>query len=178
MAAESKGMRGRQTVRDMVLSMLAVGFVVWIGYLFLPHDADSDPVHVVEYKVAAATAKRAAPYPLLAPEGLSAKWRATSVSYTPADLDPGKGNAWHLGFVTPSGQYAAIEQADVPREKLLADKVAGGQSDGTSDAAGRTWDRLQGEKDRALAVQTGSATTVITGTASYEELAELAQALK
>ncbi|MFF2145361.1 DUF4245 domain-containing protein [Kitasatospora sp. NPDC058190] len=178
MAAESKGMRGRQTVRDMVLSMLAVGFVVWIGYLFLPHDANSDPVHVVEYKAAAASAKRAAPYPLLSPEGLSDKWRATSVSYTPADLNSGKGNAWHLGFVTPSGQYAAVEQADVPRDKLLADKVAGGRPDGASDAAGHAWDRVQGEKGRALAAQTGSATTLITGTASYEELAELAQALK
>ncbi|WP_307806536.1 DUF4245 domain-containing protein [Streptomyces sp. FH025] len=179
MAAESKGMRGRQTVRDMVLSMLAVGFVVWIGYLFLPHDADSDPVHVVEYKAAAASAKRAAPYPLLSPDGLPDKWRATSVGYTPADLNSaGGGNAWHLGFVTPSGQYAAVEQADVPRDKLLGGKVTGGRPDGTSEAAGRTWERVQGDKDRALVEQTGSATTLITGTASYEELAELAQALK
>ncbi|SOB82300.1 Protein of unknown function [Streptomyces sp. 1331.2] len=177
-AAESKGMRGRQTVRDMVLSMLAVGFVVWVGYLFLPHDADSDPVHVVEFKVAAATAKRAAPYPLLAPEGLPDKWRATSVSYRPADQNNGKGNAWHLGFVTPSGQYAAVEQSDAPRDSLLSDKVAGGQPDGTSEVAGRTWDRVQGEKARALTAPTGSGTTLLTGTASYEELAELAQALK
>jgi hypothetical protein len=162
----------------MVLSMLAVGFVVWIGYLFLPHDANSDPVHVVEYRVAAATAKRAAPYPLLAPEGLSDKWRATSVSYRPADQNNGKGNAWHLGFVTPSGQYAAVEQTDASRDALLADKVAGGKPDGTSDVAGRTWDRVQGEKARALAAQGGPGTTVLTGTASYEELAELAQALK
>ncbi|MFH9352987.1 DUF4245 domain-containing protein [Kitasatospora sp. NPDC017646] len=178
MAAESKGMRGRQTVRDMVLSMLAVGFVVWVGYLFLPHDANSDPVHVVEYKVAAVSAKRAAPYPLLSPDGLSDKWRATSVNYTPADLNNGRGNAWHLGFVTPSGQYAAVEQADVPRDKLLADKVAGAQPDGTSDAAGHAWERVQGDKARALTTQSGSATTLVTGTASYEELAELAQALK
>ncbi|MEU8924462.1 DUF4245 domain-containing protein [Kitasatospora sp. NPDC048545] len=178
MAAESKGMRGRQTVRDMVLSMLAVGFVVWIGYLFLPHDANSDPVHVVEYKVAAASAKRAAPYPLLSPDGLSDRWRATSVSYRSADQSNGKGNSWHLGFVTPSGQYAAVEQSDAPRDSLLADKVAGGKPDGASDVAGRTWDRVQGDKARALTAQTGTGTAVLTGTASYEELAELAQALK
>ncbi|MFG2906268.1 DUF4245 domain-containing protein [Kitasatospora sp. NPDC048286] len=178
MAADSKGMRGRQTVRDMVLSMLAVGFVVWIGYLFLPHDANGDPVHVVEYKVAAASAKRAAPYPLLAPEGLPEKWRATSVAYRPADQNNGKGNAWHLGFVTPSGQYAAVEQSDVSRDSLVSDYVKGAKADGASEVAGRTWDRLQGEKDRALAAQTGVGTTLLTGTASYEELAELAQALK
>ncbi|MFG3050406.1 DUF4245 domain-containing protein [Kitasatospora sp. NPDC048239] len=178
MAAESKGMRGRQTVRDMVLSMLAVGVVVWVGYLFLPHDADGDGVRKVEYKVAAASAKRAAPYPLLAPEGLSGQWRATSVKYDPASLGGGRGNAWHLGFVTPSGQYAAVEQSDVSRDTLLDAMVAGGKPDGTSEVAGQAWDRIQGAKSRALAVQSGGATTVLTGTASYEELAELAAALR
>ncbi|WP_406202662.1 DUF4245 domain-containing protein [Kitasatospora sp. NBC_01560] len=171
-------MRGRQTVRDMVLSMLAVGVVVWIGYLFLPHDANGDGVHTKEYRVAAASAKRAAPYPLLSPEGLSDRWRATSVSYDPASLGRGKGNAWHLGFVTPSGQYAAIEQSDVARDVLLGETVADGKADGTSEVAGQSWERLQGPKTRALTIQSGSATTVLTGTASYEELAELAQALK
>ncbi|MFJ9610239.1 DUF4245 domain-containing protein [Kitasatospora sp. NPDC101176] len=178
MAGESKGMRGRQTVRDMVLSMLAVGVVVWVGYLFLPHDADGDPVHVVEYKVAAASAKRGAPYRLLSPEGLPDQWRATSVGYQPAANGKGQGNAWHLGFVTPSGQYAAVEQSDVPRDVLVGAKAAGAKPDGTSEVAGRTWERLQGEKSRALVVQSDGATTVLTGTASYEELAELAQALK
>ncbi|MEE1821676.1 DUF4245 domain-containing protein [Streptomyces sp. BE20] len=178
MAGESKGMRGRQTVRDMVLSMLAVGAVVWVGYLFLPHDAGGDGVRTVEYKVAAASAKRAAPYPLLSPEGLPAQWRATSVSYNPASLGGGKGNAWHLGFVTPSGQYAAVEQSDAPRDAVLDAAVAGGKPDGTAEVAGRTWERLQGAKSRAIAVQEGGGTTVLTGTASYEELAELAQALK
>ncbi|MEU6233418.1 DUF4245 domain-containing protein [Kitasatospora sp. NPDC047058] len=172
-------MRGRQTVRDMVLSMLAVGVVVWIGYLFLPHDASGDGVHTKDYRVAAASAKRAAPYPLLAPEGLSDRWRATSVTYEPASLGKGKGNAWHLGFVTPSGQYAAVEQSDLGRDAVLATTVAGGKPDGTAEVAGRSWERLQGPKERALTVQDGTgATTVLTGTASYEELAELAQALK
>ncbi|MEV7022819.1 DUF4245 domain-containing protein [Kitasatospora sp. NPDC093558] len=171
-------MRGRQSVRDMVLSMLAVGGVVWVGYLFLPHDADSVPPHKVEYRVEAATAKRAAPYKLVAPEGLSDKWRATSVSYQPAALSNGKGNAWHLGFVTPSGQYAAVEQSDVPKDSLLSDKVDGAKPDGTADVAGRTWDRVQGTKARALTSQDGGGTTLLTGTASYDELAELAQALK
>ncbi|MEV6975112.1 DUF4245 domain-containing protein [Kitasatospora sp. NPDC093806] len=171
-------MRGRQTVRDMVLSMLAVGVVVWVGYLFLPHDADGDGVRPVEYRVAAASAKRAAPYPLLAPEGLPAQWRATSVTYDAAAQSNGKGNAWHLGFVTPSGQYAAVEQRDVKREDVLKATIADGKPDGTVEVAGQTWERVQGPKARALTVQSGTATTVLTGTASYEELAELARALK
>jgi hypothetical protein len=161
----------------MVLSMLAVGVVVWVGYLFLPHDADGDGVKVVEYRVAAASAKRAAPYPLLVPEGLSDKWRATSLKYTAPQV--GKGTAvWHLGFVTPAGQYAAVEQSDAARDEVLDAKVAGGRPDGASEVAGRSWERVQGTKSRALVVPSGSATTLVTGTASYEELAELAAALK
>ncbi|MER5351115.1 DUF4245 domain-containing protein [Kitasatospora sp. NPDC002551] len=178
MAGESKGMRGRQTVRDMVLSMLAVGVVVWVGYLFLPHDAKGDGPRAVEYSVAAASAKRAAPYPLLSPEGLPAQWRATSVTYNPAAMSNGKGNAWHLGFLTPSGQYAALEQSDAKPGDLLKAAVADGEPDGTVDVAGQTWEKVRGPKARALTVQTGGATTVLTGTASYEELAELARALK
>ncbi|MGV9265160.1 DUF4245 domain-containing protein [Kitasatospora sp. NPDC003701] len=178
MAGESKGMRSRQSVRDMVLSMLAVGLVVWVGYLFLPHDAGGDGVRTVEYKVAAASAKRAAPYPLLSPEGLSDKWRATSVKYDPAVLGGGRGNSWHLGFVTPSGQYAAVEQSDIARDALVGSLVAGGKPDGSAEVAGQAWERVQGGKSRALTLQSGGGTTVLTGTASYEELAELAQALK
>ncbi|MFI6443283.1 DUF4245 domain-containing protein [Kitasatospora sp. NPDC050543] len=171
-------MRGRQTVRDMVLSMLAVCGVVAVAYAFGPHSS-GDGVHVVEYRTAAASAKRAAPYPLLAPEGLPEKWRATSVEYRPAGRAGSDGHStWHLGFVTPSGQYAAVEQSDAPRDDVLADKVHDAKSDGSATVGGRDWERVQGAKDRALAVQSGKAVTLVTGTASYEELTQLAQALK
>ncbi|MFC8451749.1 DUF4245 domain-containing protein [Kitasatospora sp. NPDC057223] len=177
MAGKSSN-RSRQSVRDMVLSMLAVGGVVAVAYVFVPH-SEGDGVHAVPYSVEAASARRAAPYPLLSPEGLPAKWRATSVQYTDERQTGSDGhNIWHLGFVTPSGQYAAVEQSDAPRDELLGRMVAGGAADGSAAVAGRTWDRVQGGKARALAVQSGTATTLVTGTASYEELVELAQALK
>ena len=176
--AGKSSMRGRQSVRDMVLSMLAVGGVVAVAYVFVPH-SEGDGVQPVEYKVAAASAKRAAPFPLLSPDGLPQKWRATSVRYEDATSSKSNGhNSWHLGFVTPSGQYAAVEQSDAPRQDLLAEEVVGGAADGSTAVAGTTWDRVQGTGYRALAVQSGTATTLVTGTASYEELAQLAQALR
>ncbi|GAA2131093.1 DUF4245 domain-containing protein [Kitasatospora kazusensis] len=168
-------MRGRQTVRDMILSMLAIGVVAAGVYLLIPH-ASGDTVGAVDYRSAVASAKRGAPYPLLGPTGLAADWKATSVEYSPKDQ---KGYAvWHLGFVTPSGQYAAIEQSNAARDDVLATTVPGGKPDGDTTVAGQDWHRYQGTHYRALTVQTGSATTVVTGTASYEELAQLAQALK
>ncbi|MEV6211069.1 DUF4245 domain-containing protein [Kitasatospora sp. NPDC051914] len=172
--AGSSSKRGRQTVRDMILSMLAVGVVVFFGYLFIPHSG-GDGVHVVDYRVALASAKRAAPYPVLGPQGLSDQWRATSVEYR----KDAKGNAvWHLGFVTPSGQYAALEQSSGGRDEVIAGVVPGAKADGSAPVAGQDWQRFQGTKYRGLAQPGGTATTVVTGSASYEELAQLAGALK
>ncbi|MCP2307359.1 MULTISPECIES: DUF4245 domain-containing protein [Kitasatospora] len=173
--AGNSSKRGRQTVRDMILSMLAVGVVVFVGYVFLP-GAQGDGVHVIDYRSALASAKRGAPYPVLGPEGLSDKWRATSVDYRP---DKQGHNVWHLGFVTPSGQYAAVEQSDAAHDAAVAAAVAGAKEDGTATVAGDTWQRFQGERYRGLVHPAGTTgTTVVTGTATYEELAQLAEALK
>ncbi|MFD9129873.1 DUF4245 domain-containing protein [Kitasatospora sp. NPDC059571] len=172
--AGSSSMRGRQTVRDMVLSMLAVGVVGFFAYLFIPHSG-GDGVHEVDYRVALASAKRAAPYPVLAPQGLAGGWRATSVQYS----KDAHGNAvWHLGFVTPEGKYAAVEQSTAAQTAVLADVVPKGEPDGSTAVAGQDWQRYQGKPYRGLTRQTGSATTVVTGSASYDELAQLAGALK
>ncbi|WP_052391053.1 DUF4245 domain-containing protein [Streptomyces sp. NRRL B-24484] len=172
--AGSSSKRGRQTVRDMILSMLAVGVVGFFGYLFIPHEG-GDGVHVVDYRSALASAKRAAPYPVLGPQGLSGQWRATSVEYR----KDGKGNAlWHLGFVTPSGQYAAVEQSNGTRDDVIGTVVPGGRPDGSTPVAGQDWQRFQGTKYRGLTTPVGTATTVVTGSASYDELAQLAAALK
>ncbi|MFG2817787.1 DUF4245 domain-containing protein [Kitasatospora sp. NPDC048365] len=173
--AGNSSKRGRQTVRDMILSMLAVGGVAAVGFVFLPHSA-GDGVHTVDYRSALASAKRAAPFPVLGPQGLSDRWRATSVEYR---ADKNGHEVWHLGFVTPSGQYAAVEQSAVDRDTLLADKVPGFTADGSSTVAGQEWPRFKGERYRGLTHPAGTTgTTVVTGTATYEELAQLAEALK
>ncbi|WP_441250454.1 DUF4245 domain-containing protein [Kitasatospora sp. McL0602] len=159
----------------MILSMLAVGAVGAGAYVFIPHASSGEGIRAVDYRSSLASAKRAAPYPLLGPEGLPGGWKATSVEY---QKDP-KGHAvWHLGFVTPAGQYAAVEQSDAARDEVLKAVVPGNQPDGDATVGGRAWQRLQGEHYRALTVQSGTATTVVTGTAGYEELSELAQSLK
>src|SRR5580700_4657293 len=62
------GMAGK-SVRDMVLSLIAVMAAGLVIYLFVPHSGGNG-VHPVEYQVALDTAQRAAPYPLLAPKEL------------------------------------------------------------------------------------------------------------
>ncbi|WP_030623105.1 DUF4245 domain-containing protein [Streptomyces sclerotialus] len=174
-------MRGKQTVRDMVLSMAVIGIVVAAIYLFIPHDdskdAEKTAVKTVSYRVELATARRAAPYPVAAPEGLPQGWRATSVSYQASD--DGEGGAWHLGFLNPKDQYAAVEQSDAPaREFVKKVTLNATPAGGAQDVDGARWDRYEGDTYKALVRKESGHTTVVTGTASYDGLAELAGALR
>lgn len=154
--------------------MLVIGGVVAVAYVFVPHSA-GDGVHAVDYRTSLASAKRGAPYPVLGPDGLSDRWRATSVEYKP----DGKGHqVWHLGFVTPSGGYAAVEQSDADRDSVISSAISGAKPDGSASLAGQDWARYQGDRYRGLVIGTGAATTVVAGSASYDELAQLAQSLK
>lgn len=173
----------------MVPSLAVVLLAAFAIYLFVPHDADQNPVKTVGYRVELASARRAAPYPVLAPEGLAKRWRATSVSYEGAGP---KGAAWHLGFMTPDDQYAAVEQSDAARPaKFLHDVTQGARKTAkTVRVNGRAWTRYQGAKYDALVrrdagtsarngtSRTARHTTVVTGTASTAQLTKLAAALR
>ncbi|RDG40105.1 DUF4245 domain-containing protein [Streptomyces corynorhini] len=168
------GKRGTQTVRDMFLSMAVIGLVVAGIYMFIPHDDKADPVKAVDYRVELATARRAAPYPVVAPAGLADTWKPTSVSYKRQSAD-----AWHLGYLAPDGQYVAVEQSTAPPAKYVSDVTQRAEDTGrTQQVAGETWQRWKGPKYDALVRADGDATTVVTGTASYERLAEMAAALE
>jgi hypothetical protein len=158
----------------MVLSLLLVGAVAAVVYFFVPHSG-GETVRPISYNVELVTARRAAPYPVLAPEGLPQGWRATSVRYQGND----NGHAtWHLGFITPAGDYAAVEQSDDSVGAVVAAQLEGAEADGTATVAGQTWDRYQGDRYHALGHRSDEATTLVLGTAPYQDLAKLAAALR
>ncbi|MFD6229484.1 DUF4245 domain-containing protein [Streptomyces sp. NPDC060232] len=167
-------MKGKQTVWDMVRSLAVIGVVVAGIYVFVPHDDKADPTRTVDYRVETLTARRAAPYPVAAPVGLPEEWRATSVTYERKNAD-----AWHLGFLDPEQQYAAVEQSSDTSAKYLErvtrNATASGQTQQVGDAA---WERWEGEKYDALVRREQGHVTVVTGTASFEQLGTLAAALE
>jgi hypothetical protein len=169
-------MRGKQTVRDMVLSMAVIGVVVAGIYLFVPHDDSRNPVKRVDYRVELETARRAAPYPVAAPEGLPKTWRATSVTYDGGSPD---GAAWHLGFLNPENEYVAVEQSNGKPSKFIANVSHRAEKTGETQQVGEVrWDRYEGPKYDALVREERGVTTVVTGTAPYAQLAEMAAALE
>ncbi|MER5770710.1 DUF4245 domain-containing protein [Streptomyces sp. NPDC001985] len=168
-------MRGRQTIRDMVLSMAAIGAVVGTIYIFLPNDDNGDPLKRVEYRLEQVTAQRAAPYPVFAPQGLPKEWKATSVSFRGSESD-----AWHLGFLDPQKQYVAVEQSTEDPKKFIPRVTHQAEDTGRTERVGaEVWQRWEGGKyDALVREEKGGATTVVTGTAPLERLAEMAAALE
>lgn len=165
-----------QTARNMVLSMLVVLLGAGFVYLFIPHDDSLDPVRPITYETELVTARRAAPYPVAAPVGLPDTWRATSVRY---DARSDHGAAWHLGFMDPENEYAAVEQSDGDAARFV-EKVTHGaeRTERTQAVEGGEWTRYEGPKYDALVLEESGVTTVVTGTAPFDSLARLAAALE
>ncbi|MGC9381146.1 DUF4245 domain-containing protein [Streptomyces sp. MH13] len=174
------GTNGKQkTARDMVLSLgviVLAGLVMW---LFIPHDDDGEPdLKRVDYSVELITARRAAPYPVAAPEGLSEDWKPTLVRYRGDQFD-----AWHLGFRAPDGEYVAIEQSTEKPSAFIEEASQGAQRTGkTEEIGGRTWTRYTGGRYDALVLHdtdgVKGVTTVVAGTGSFDQLNQMVAALK
>ncbi len=167
-------MRGKQSVRDMVLSVVVIGAVVAGIYVFVPHSG-SDQVKTVSYRVEVGQARRTAPYPVLAPAGLSKGWHATSVSYDGANP---RAVHWHLGFVDPDDQYVALDQSNAGAAHFIDAETRGSQHSGAQTVRGVTWQRYSGGRYRALARTADGDTTVVYGTAPYGQLAQMVAALR
>ncbi|MBK6016171.1 DUF4245 domain-containing protein [Streptomyces sp. MBT53] len=169
------GSNGKQkTVRDMILSLGLIGIAAAIVYIFIPHSDHAPDVKRVDYRVELLTARRAAPYPVAAPEGLPKTWKATSVRYDGAAF-----NAWHLGFSAPDGQYVQIEQSTQKPSDFVDTASQGATATKTTQTiGGHTWTRWTGGRYDALVLADKGSTTVVAGTGSFAQLTEMAQALQ
>ncbi|WUH20936.1 DUF4245 domain-containing protein [Streptomyces sp. NBC_00448] len=177
MAADKRG--GNKTIRDLVLSMLVLGVVVYLIYLFIPHDSKGTPVktETVGYSVELKQARRDAPYPVAGPEGLSAKWHATSVTYTAGDR---RNVTWHLGFIDPDQQYVALEQSNGDPTGFISQVTINAHRDAgrTVAVGGASWQYYTGGRYDALVREEKGVTTVVLGTAPDAQLQRFAATLK
>jgi Protein of unknown function (DUF4245) len=164
-----------KTLRDMVASLGVVLLIVGFLVLFVPRP-NTDAVRVIDYSSQLTQARSDAPYPVLAPVGLSVGWRATSVRYEPEETSA----TWHLGFVTPQDAYAGVEQSNGPRRQFVQEMTNDGKLEGTTEIDGVIWERRLRESklQRSLVLADGDVTTIVTGTANWAELRDLAAALR
>lgn len=158
----------------MVLSLGLIVLAAWVIYLFIPHDETRQEAKRVDYRVELLTARRAASYAVVAPVGLPETWKATSVRFRGDESDH-----WHLGFHDPDGQYVAIEQSAEKPSRFIAEATQDAKKTGTTQEIGdETWTRYEGERYDALVLQGTGSTTVVAGSASFDRLTKMAQALR
>lgn len=161
------------------LAMLACLLMAGVVVLLTPKD-ETETLPTADYGGHLLTLRNEAPYTPYAPENLPVMWRATSSRLTGLG-EADKPVAWHLGMVTPSDEYAALEQSDErPVSEYLWRMTNSREPVGVQQVAGQTWQRYyRKDKDQRSLVRTlPDVTLVVTGTASYEELGVLAASLR
>lgn len=168
----------------MVRSLgLAFGFVLLfllIGpsrELLFPTGPRAQVVKTVQTDGAVAAARATAAYQVVVPHGLPAGWRPTSVRVDTGTSAGGSSASLHLGYVTPSERYVALEQGDA------ADFVASVLGEGVRplpavDIAGQPWQQSRTRVgELALSRTTDGRSVVVTGSAGLAELRALAASL-
>jgi hypothetical protein len=121
-----------------------------------------------------------APYVSWVPRGLPPRWRCTSSRLTTTPV------SWHVGYVTPADQYAALEQSDeTPPDQFISrmtnvDPTKPSNRKGIREVAGVPWEEYfrVDKKQYSLVRRLPGVTLVVSGTASYDELAVLAGSLQ
>ncbi len=169
--------RLRQTARDMVISMLVVIGVVLLFWLpFRPH-GDTGEVRTVDPAPVVQGARRAEPWPVLAPVGLGADWRCTSARIESAADGQ---DVVHLGYLSPTSTYVGLEQSATKATSFVSDATVKGREQGTVDVEGTPWTTYEneGQDHRALVRSADGATYVVVGTGPYEQLEEFAAKLR
>lgn len=153
-----------------------------------PHAAE--PV-TVSYRGDLAALARLAPYPAVAPAGLPASWQPVSSALAVGGANGAGTVTWHLGYVTPGGALASLEETNasagafvrrmtndgtaLPPSQLAPSQLAPARLDG------QTWNLsatpARGQRSMYVISPAGF-TVVITGNATWAELRELAASLR
>lgn len=181
-AARRKGMAA--TVADMLRSLglvLVVILVVTVigpaRELLWPGD-DRPAVQPISYDQYVVAARRFTTVPVWSPVGLGERWRPTSARVSGAGGAP---VTLHVGFVTPAGRYAGLEEG-VARTFLadrLGEQAARRGALRAVDVAGTVWQlRRTAQGELALTRTAGRMTLVVTGSAALPELRRLAASLR
>ena len=175
-AARRRAERQRASWQSMVMSLAVVVGIVVALLLLVPrvNSVTQPPLDVAQ---AVSPARQVVGFTPSVPQGLPEGWRATSVRTARSTADV---LMWHVGYQTPTQQYAAVQQGmDAPAEWVRA-QVNRAAKAGVQRVGGAEWTRyVRADKTQNSLVRVhGRVTTVVTGTAGFGELAELASSLR
>jgi hypothetical protein len=160
-----------------IVAILGLIAAIW-ALTWFQHRDPPNPAPTVDYQAQLAQARGGAPFPVLAPDPAPTGWRATSVAWdgTPPEY------VWRLGFLTGSAgsddvDYVGIVQSNADPDEFLASATPADQPGPAVAIAGQRWQTLTSGTETALVRAGPQVTTVVTGTASLDELIAFAQSL-
>ncbi len=143
-----------------------------------PHAAQ--PV-AISYRGDLAKLARLAPYPAVAPAGLPAAWTPVSSGLTVGGANGAGTVTWQLGFMTPDGSLASLEETNASATGFVRRMTSNGTALAPSLLDGRTWDLsatpARGQRSMYVTSPPGF-TVVVTGNATWAELRQLAASLR
>ena len=167
------------SAQNLVLSLAAVLGMVAVLVLIVPrvNSVSGPPVDV---HATAVDVKERSGWPIVEAVGLPEGWTTTSARYV---RTTDGFMTWHAGYQTPDGTYVAVEQTRDPSRAWIDAQTNRAPKAGTVEAAGRTWTRYERDTKVQNSLvddpQTaGELTTLVTGTASFEEMAEFVEHLE
>lgn len=167
------------STKNLVYSLLAVVGMTLVLVLMVPRVSSvSGPpvdVHATAVSVEAETG-----WPIVEPVGLPEGWSPTSVRYV---RTTGDFMTWHVGYQTPTGTFVAVEQTMDPSREWISAQTNRAPTEGTMEVAGREWVKFvrDSKVQNSLLHQPGAdgeLTTLITGTADFEDMAVFVEHLQ
>lgn len=163
----------------MARSLLVIGALMALLIAIVPRVSSvSEPP--VDVHAQALDVKRETGWPIEEPVALPPGWKATSVRYVRSTDGL---MTWHAGYTSPAARYVAIEQTQNATDEWVLAQTNHAATDGSLRSGGRTWVKYNRDQkvQRSLLSRpkgVGQLTTLITGTGTYEELAEFAAKLQ
>lgn len=160
-----------KTARDITLSMGIIAAIIFAA-MAITWRPQPDPVREVDARPVAQAVAAVADFPVLVPPTRPG-WRATSARWEPT-AESGDAPVWFNGWVTDTGEYAAVVQS-AATDKGFVDEQTGGAYPADATDVGATvpgwrayWSR-DGET-RSLVRERDGVTTIVTSTADWPAL--------
>ncbi|ANF31174.1 hypothetical protein A0130_05325 [Leifsonia xyli] len=181
-AENSANHRNRQTINNLVYSLLATLALVAVIVLIVPRGNPSATKPAVDYPSIAQQAQGSEPDALLVPK-LPADWKSNNAELRTKTSDGV--DSWYIGFVTPKQQFIGVTQGFKANDSWVSDQVNKSRIKDTRVIDGVTWDVYDnrtsssddGNVEYALTTTSGDSTIIVFGTADDAEFRTMASSL-
>jgi hypothetical protein len=167
------------------LSALGCLLAAAILVVAIPAPHAAEPV-AISYRADLARLARLAPYPAVAPRGLPASWQPVSSGLTVGGANGAGTVTWALGYMTPDGLLASLEETNADPAAFVRRMTNGGTAPPPSQQVpssvnGQAWNLsatpARGQRSLYRTSPAGF-TLVVTGNATWPELRQLAASLR